>query len=479
MQITAPTNDVLGTADAGTIAARIAAGEISAEEAVGAAIERLQAVDPQLQATICERFEQALAEARGLPADRCLEPFSGVPSLIKDNTAVAGLPTRHGSRATGTAPASRDDDYTRVFRATGLIPIAKTALPEFGLTATTEPTRAAATRNPWNTAFSSGGSSGGSAALVAAGVVPVAHANDGGGSIRIPAACCGVVGLKPSRDRLPTIALARRMPVNIIVEGVVSRTVGDTAAFYAAVERHYSRPDLPLIGRVSGPGRRRLRIGLGLEHPLGEACDPEVVATVERVARLCETLGHRVEPFSSPVDSRMADDFFLYWARLAAAADYLGRFAFGKDYDRSQLEPLTRQLSRHYLSHSWRSPGAIRRLRRFGATYRALFGHYDLILSPVLATPPVAIGHLALDLPFDTALQRLRHYAAFTPAQNVAGTPAISLPLGRSRAGLPIGVQFAAGMGQERQLLELAFELEQAMPWSYPAPGEAAARGAS
>jgi amidase len=470
MQVSAPTDDVLGTADARTIAARIAAGEFSAVEAVSAAIERLRTVDPQLCATVCERFEQALAEAAALPAGRCLEPFSGVPSLIKDNTSVAGLPTRHGSRATGTAAASRDDEFTRQFRAAGLIPIAKSALPEFGLTATTEHTRAAATRNPWNTAFSSGGSSGGSAALVAAGVVPVAHANDGGGSIRIPAACCGVVGLKPSRDRLPTLALAQRMPVNIIVEGVVSRTVGDTAAFYAAVERHYSCPDLPLIGRVTGPGRRRLRIGLGLEHPLGEACDPEVVATVERVARLCETLGHRVEPFSSPVDSQMADDFFLYWARLAAAADYLGRFEFGEGYDRSRLEPLTRQLSRHYLRHSWRSPGAIRRLRRFGADYRALFGRYDLILSPVLATPPVALGHLALDLPFDIALQRLRHYAAFTPAQNVAGTPAISLPLGSSQAGLPIGVQFAAGMGQERQLLELAFELEQAMPWSYPAP---------
>ncbi len=469
MQVAAYGNDALGTADARAIAARIAAGEISAFEAVSAAIERLRSVEPMLHGIVSDRFEQALAEARALQVGGALPPFSGVPSFIKDNTELAGLPTRHGSRATRGSPAASDDEYTRLFRGTGLIPLAKTALPEFGLTATTEPLCREATRNPWHTGYSSGGSSGGSAALVAAGVVPIAHANDGGGSIRIPAACCGVVGLKPSRDRLPTLKLYRKLPVNLIAEGVVSRTVGDTAVFYEAVEQAYSRPDLPLIGRVAGPGRRRLRIAVSVAHPLGEACHPEVIATVERVARTCENLGHRVEPHDSVVDARMADDFFLYWARLAAMTQYLGRFAFGREFDRRRLEPLTRQLSRHYLTNSWRSPAAIRRLRRFGARYNALFSHCDVILTPVLATPPVAIGHLAPDLPFSLALQRLRHYAAFTPPQNVAGTPAISLPLGMSEAGLPIGVQFAAGMGQERLLLELAFELEQATPWSYAA----------
>ncbi len=471
MQISAPTNDVLGDLDAVAIAGGISRGEFTCIEAVSAAVERLRAVDTRLHAVVCERFEQALAEAAGVGPGQSPALFAGVPSFIKDNTALAGLPTRHGSRATPGNPAQKDDEFTRLFRAAGLIPIAKTRLPEFGLTATTESTTGPATANPWNPEYSCGGSSGGSAALVAAGVVPIAHANDGGGSIRIPAACCGVVGLKPSRDRLPPAPIAGKLPINILTDGVVTRTVGDTAAFYAELERHYRVPGLPAMGRVLGPGRERLRIALSVEHPLGGSCDPEVEAAVEQVARACESLGHKVERASSPVSRQMAEDFFLYWARLAASANYLGRFAFGREFDRQQLEPLTRQLSRHYLRNSWRSPGAIRRLRQFGAQYQQLFNVHDLVLTPVLATPPVRLGYLALDLEFDTALERLYHYAPFTPPQNVSGTPAISLPLGRSAQGLPIGVQFAAGMGQERRLLEIAFELEQQLPWGYAATG--------
>lgn len=469
MQVTAPTNDVLGTLGAVAIGRSIGAGEFTAVEAVAAAIERVRAVDPLLHAVACERFEQALAEAAALPVAGHRGPFAGVPSLIKDNTDLAGAPTRHGSRGTSSMPAASDSEFTRLFRATGLIPIAKSTLPEFGLTATTEPGHSPVTRNPWNTAHSCGGSSGGSAALVATGVVPMAHANDGGGSIRIPAACCGLVGLKPTRGRLPSMALGEKMPINILVEGVVSRSVADTAAFYAEAERHYPMPALPAIGAVAGPGGERLKIGFSVEHPLGEVCDPEVVAVVERVARCCEAQGHKVEPVASPVTAQMADDFFLYWARLAAATNYLGRLAFGPGFERRRLEPLTRQLSHHYLGNFWRSPLAIRRLRRFAIAYQQLFAGHDLILTPVLATPPVALGHLGPALDFATVSERLRHYAAFTPPQNVSGAPAIVLPLGLSSGGLPIGVQFAAGMGQERRLLEIAFELERAMPWSWPA----------
>ncbi len=468
MEVCATAEDAIGSLDGLGIADRVGAGEVSAAEAVSAAIERLQAVEPLLNAVVIDRFEAALAEAGKLPVGQRTAVFSGVPSLIKDNTNLAGLPTRHGSDSTPGTPAAADDEFTRLFRATGLIPIAKTALPEFGLTATTESSYRLPTRNPWNTAYSSGGSSGGSAALVAAGVVPVAHANDGGGSIRIPAACCGVVGLKPSRGRLPSARYADKLPVNLLAEGVVSRSVADTAAFYREMEKHYARCPLQPIGRVEGPDKKRLRIALCTEHPLGDACHPEVVAAVEQVAKACETLGHAIEILPSPVSAQMAEDFFLYWARLAAAANYLGRFAFGRDFDRHRLEPLTCQLSRHYITRIWRSPGAIRRLRKFGSDYQRLFTRYDLILTPVLATPPVELGYLALDLDFATALERLRHYAAFTPPQNVSGTPAVSLPLGRSSAGLPIGVQFAAGMGEERRLLEIAFALEQALPWSYP-----------
>ena len=467
-RVGAATNDILGDLDGVAIGRGINAGDFTAVEAVSAAIARLQSVDPALHAMVCERFEQALAEAATVSAGAGAGLFAGVPSLIKDNTDLAGLPTRHGSRGSSAAPVTADAEFTRVFRATGLIPIGKSALPEFGLTATTESSHRLATRNPWNTNHSSGGSSGGSAALVAAGVVPLAHANDGGGSIRIPAACCGVVGLKPSRDRLPTIAVAQKMPINILVEGVVSRTVADTAGFYAEAERHYTHPSLPPIGHVTAPGKERQRIGLSVAHPIGGACDPEVVARVEQVASCCESLGHRVELVSLPMTGQMADDFLLYWARLAAATNYLGKFAFGDDFDRHLLEPLTYQLSRHYLRRCWRSPAAIRRLRSFAGDYQGLFTNHDLILTPVLATPPVELGYLGPDLDFETVSERLRNYAAFTPAQNIAGTPAVSLPLGQSAGGLPIGVQFAAGMGQERRLLEIAFELEQAMPWSWP-----------
>jgi amidase len=166
-------------------------------------------------------------------------------------------------------------------------------------------------------------------------------------------------------------------------------------------------------------------------------------------------------------DARMAEDFLLYWARLATVIRYLGRFAFGRGFDRHELEPLTRQLSRHHLRRFWRSPSAIRRLRGFGEEHRRRFGDCDVIITPVLSRPPVPLGYLALDIDFDTAAERLMNYAGFTPVQNVAGTPAISLPLGHSIEGLPIGVQFAADMGQERRLLELAYELEEAVPWSY------------
>jgi amidase len=228
MQVAAPANDILGTMDGVAIAAAVARGELGATEAVAAAIKRLQAVNPELNAIACERFTGAAFDASGEVATTML---AGVPSLLKDNIDIAGLPTRHGSTALPTSVCSSDSAITAQFRATGLIPIAKTRLPEFGLTATTEFSRSPPTRNPWNTGYSCGGSSGGAAALVAAGVVPIAHANDGGGSIRIPAACCGVVGLKPSRNRLCHAQFVDRLPINIVTDGVVSRTVRDTAAF--------------------------------------------------------------------------------------------------------------------------------------------------------------------------------------------------------------------------------------------------------
>ncbi len=467
MQISAFADDPFANLSAVQTASGIARGEFSATEAVASAIERLRRIDPMLNATVGERFASALREAAAVRPDGSHGGLAGVPSLIKNNTDIAGLATLHGSRAVPARPAAADAPFTALARAAGLLPIATTALPEFGLTATTEFSAAPPTSNPWHTAYSCGGSSGGSAALVAAGVVPIAHANDGGGSIRIPAACCGVVGLKASRGRVPPFPMADRLPIDLVSDGVVTRTVADTAAFFTEAERHYRAPGLPPLGTVSGPAERRLRIGLWLDHPLGHTLDPDVVRVVGQVADRCQALGHEVLKMPTVIDDQMADDFFLYWSRMAAACQYLGRFVFGRGYARDRLEPLTRNLTRHYLKNIWHSPGAIRRLRRFAAHYSALFDNCDLILSPVLASPPVKLGHLSPALDLETSMERLRYYTPFTPPQNIAGTPAISLPLGTCAQGLPIGVQFAAAMGGERTLLEIAFELEARSPWSY------------
>lgn len=475
LAITAARDDILADLDATALAALIANGEVSATEAVQASIARLNAVNGELNAVACERFESAMADAERLDTRRkgsktsseSLSVFSGVPSFIKDNTDLQGLPTRHGSRGTPDIAMAKDGAFARQFLSTGLIPIAKTSLPEFGLTATTEFSQAEPTHNPWHTGFSSGGSSGGSAALVAAGVVPIAHANDGGGSIRIPAACCGVVGLKPSRDRLRNAEMTEKLPLNIVAEGVVTRTVRDTAAFFAGAEKNYRNPKLPAIGLVTGPSKKRLRIAACIERQGGHACDAEVVAAVQKVAKTCEELGHQVEWISSPVSEQMGEDFFLYWAALAASLNYLGKHSVHRQFDRSKLEPLTQNLSKHFVRNAWRFPGAYRRLKGYHAVYEEQLADVDLVLTPTLAMPPVEIGHLALDLDIDTTWERLQQYAAFTPVQNVTGAPAISLPLAQSKGGLPLGMQFGAKMGQEKQLLEIAYELELAMPWSY------------
>ncbi len=460
-RIAAPIDDLLGDADATEIARRLRDGEFTPLEAAGAALRRLDAVEGALCATECLLTDQ-LERLAGTAAGGW---FAGVPSLIKDNTDIAGTPTRHGSRATPAVPVRRDGRFAEQLLRTGQLPIAKTRLPEFGFTATTEFSRARPARNPWHTDHTTGGSSGGSAALVAAGVVPIAHANDGGGSIRIPASCCGLVGLKPSRERVRVHEMADLLPINLVADGVVSRSVRDTAAFMAAAEQVWKNPALPAIGVVEHPGRQRLRIAMYTRRPDGGDCDPACRRVVERVASMCLELGHTVEEIDTPFDQQMADDFLLYWAMLAASVRWFGRAVVDRRFQPSRVEPLTRDLAVHFRSNLHRLPGAVKRLQRFRAIHADLLQRFDLLLTPTVATPPPPLGHLALDLPLDVALDRLRCFTAYTPAQNVSGAPAISLPLGRTESGLPIGVQFAAGLGRERQLLEIAFALEEAMPW--------------
>jgi amidase len=451
------TDDVLADHDAMALAGLIRSGEISAAEAAKAAVARAQQVDPTLRAVQFAADEVSQPSTEG--------PFAGVPTYVKDNTDVRGLPTGHGSAAFVPKPAPRTGPFAAQLLSTGLAVLGKSRLPEFGFNASTEFMSAEPTRNPWHPDYSSGASSGGAAALVAAGVVPIAHANDGGGSIRIPAACCGLVGLKPSRGRHLDGDQARALPINIISEGVVTRSVRDTATFFAAAERFWRNPALPPLGLVQGPAERRLRIGLLTESVGGIRTDAETRAAVEATAAALTGMGHEVEPVALPIDERFIRDFSLYWGLLAFLASAFGKRTFGPSFDPGKLDGLSSGLRRLYRRELLRTPSTLLRLSRVKQAYATMFLRHEVVLSPVLAHVTPAIGVLSPRQPFDELLDRLTRYVAFTPLNNVAGSPAISLPTGATAGGLPIGVQLSAAYGDERTLLELAFALEQARPW--------------
>ena len=452
-------DDVLAEHDAVTLAALVRAGEVSPTELAAAAAERARRVDPQLDAVAGSLLERP----RHAPTDT--GRLYGVPTFVKDNTDVAGLPTGHGSEAFTARPARRDDAYTTQYLSTGLTLIGKSRLPEFGFNASTEFITGPPARNPWNPEFSVGASSGGSAALVAAGVVPIAHANDGGGSIRIPAACAGLVGLKPSRHRHVDGAQARHLPINMISEGVVTRTVRDSAAFLAAAEDHWRNPQLPPVGDVAGPAPRRLRVGLILDSVTGATVDAPTRAAVERTAAVLESAGHVVEPIRLPVTEQFAEDFLQYWALLADLALSTGRLILDRSFDARRADGLSRGLQRRHRSRLRHTPGALARLRRVPRAYASMFARHELVLSPVLAHTTPRIGHLAPTVPFDELVERLLGYVAYTPLNNIAGTPGISVPAGLTAEGLPIGVQLSAAYGDERTLLEAAYLLEAEQPF--------------
>jgi amidase len=427
---------------------------------IEAAIARARKVNPALNAIVTDTFEQARNQHK-MPATGVL---AGVPSFIKDNEHVKGVPTLMGTRALPNKPADVSSSFVEQFLSVGLVSLGKSTLPEFGLTATTESLATGSTHNPWNLNYSTGGSSGGSAALVAAGVVPLAHGNDGGGSIRIPAACCGLVGLKPSQGRLADAVGTEKMLINIVCNGVISRSVRDTAAFYAAVEKNYPIPELPEIGLVQHPGKERLRIGLFTETPHNTSSHTDSVEVAVNAGKLCEDLGHKVETISCPFKAQVMDDFFLYWGMSAFFIQHFGKL-YETEFDKKELGSWTLGLSRYFIKNLFKAPFSIRRLKRFSNQYENIFSDYDILLSPTLAHAPPKIGHMGPEVSFETHFERIRQYVAFTPLQNAAGAPAISLPMGFSQNGLPIGIQFAAAYGREKRLLELAFELEEARPW--------------
>lgn len=454
-------DDALGDSDTVGLVERIRSGDVSPAELVDAAIARTEAVNPQLNALAYQAFDRARAEATAPRGGY----FAGVPTFVKDNVNVAGMPTMQGTDAWQPHPAAADGDFARLYLGTGLIALGKTQLSEFGFSAAAEHPRLGAVRNPWNTDYTAAASSSGSAAFVAAGVVPIAHANDGGGSIRIPAACNGLVGLKPSRGRLPLDKDLRAMPVRIVYNGVVTRSVRDTAAFYAEAERIWRNTKLPPIGDVRAPGAQRLKIAV-ITQSIQRETSAEMRELTLKTAALLEELGHRVEYLDRPpVPESFADDFLLYWAFLATALVRGGRRMFGPTFDRSRLDNLTLGLDRHASRRLHRLPLAIARLASLRRHTARLFRSYDVVLTPTLAHETPKVGHLDPTADYQQIIDRLMDWVAFTPLQNASGDPAISLPLAESASGLPVGMMFSAHFGQDARLLELAYELEAAKPW--------------
>ena len=464
--------------DATAQAELVRSGQASPTELVEAAITRIEKLDPQLNAVIHPLFDRARAEAAGTLPDG---PFRGVPFLLKDFGAeLAGTPFNEGTDFSGDYVSKVDQELTKRFVRAGLVVLGKTNAPEFGILPTTEPRRFGATHNPWDPTRTPGGSSGGSAAAVASGMVPVAHANDGGGSIRIPASCCGLVGLKPSRARVSAAPQYGDLMGGLVCEHVVSRSVRDTAAVLDAVAGPmpgdpYAAP--PIRGAsfaaavTTPPGR--LRIALIVDGADGTPAHPDCIAAARAAAELCTSLGHEVVEASLPVDG---DAFLVHFINVWAAAnawmmldweERMGRTAGPDD-----LEPLSWALVEAgraigadvYL----KSVQALQRATRQVAEFQA---DHDLLLTPTLGEPPVPLG--TFDSPPEeplTGLFRAATFVPFTPLFNVTGQPAISLPLAWNEQDLPIGIQFAAGLGHEELLLSLAGQLEQAAPWAHRIP---------
>lgn len=453
--------------DATETAMAIKSGAVSALEVVDAAIARSEALNPKLNFLVTDDYERARDRAKAPLGNG---PFAGVPFLIKDLDDFTGLPTRLGTRSTvGLSAADRQAPLIDGVLATGLNPIGKSATPEHGFLPTTEPLAFGPTRNPWDPTRSAGGSSGGAASATAAHVVPFAHASDGGGSIRIPASCCGLFGLKPSRDR--TLATdPGHFPMPLSIQLCVSRSVRDSATLLAAVEAKNS--GLQQVGLISAPSSRRLRIGLVFDSVSGQSPDPGVAHAIEETAALLERLGHHVEPTAWPAPLiGMADAFLLTWSQGAANLLAETGARLGRSPGIDDVEPFSLAMATIVAgAPDGAVEQAVAYLGSLRPVYDAWLTEFDVILSPVLSLPPPEIGWLAPDLPVDTIAERLTRYVGYTTPHNVVGAPAMSVPGAWSAAGLPIGAQFSAAVGAEALLLGLAYELEATRPWAAQRP---------
>ncbi|MBQ0832912.1 amidase [Marinobacter sp.] len=465
------TNDALGNNDATALAERIRSRDVSVTEVTRASIERLRKAEPLVHGVVAERYQQMLEAAAELDKEKGLADapfFIGVPTFIKDNTDVVGMPTRQGSDAVPAGnPATKTSPFAQQMLAQGFLCMGKSTMPEFGFNASTEPLHDAPSRNPWNLAYSTGASSGGSAALVASGAVPIAHANDGGGSIRIPAAVCGLIGLKATRGRVIENDASKSLPIDILSDGVVSRSVRDTANFIYQAEQYFRNPKLPTVGKVEGSSEKRLRIGLVIDSINGHKTDDVTRQTVEATARKLEAQGHIIEPVETPVNSSFPDDFAMYWGLLAFGMKINGRKLIHPDFDKRRVDGLTQGLDKMFKRGFWKMPAVLWRLRRARFDFANAMTDLDAVLTPTLGHTTPKLGHLNPSVPFDILFDRLTRYANFTPLANVTGAPALSLPMALTPENLPVSVQLMGKHGDERTLLQLAFALEsEYSPWT-------------
>jgi amidase len=464
--------------DATALAEMVRRREVSAAELLEAAIEAAETANPALNFLSQKLYEHARADlTRGLPDG----PFRGVPFLLKDASAdLAGTPTTNGARLLRHHRAISDSTLVARYRAAGLVIFGKTAAPEFSLAASTETSLHGATLNPWAPERSAGGSSGGAAAAVAARVVPAAHATDGGGSIRIPASCCGLFGLKPTRARVPSGPPAGEGWGSLACAHVLTRSVRDSAALldlaqgpapgdpYAAPPRE--RPYLEEIARRPG----KLRIALQL-HPLAAVpVDPECRLAVQQAAKLLESLGHRIEEAIPPGDAaELGQALWIIVAsnvsrQIRAIGLGRGRPVTPEEVDATSWNAVT--FARGLSVEDY--PEAISIIHAQGRRMAAFHQRFDLLLSPTLAKPPVPVGELRTNTDDIAAYElALAQFSPFTQLANMSGQPSMSVPLHRSATGLPIGVMMTAPFGREDMLFRLAAQLEEACPWADRRPG--------
>jgi len=439
----------LGRLDGAGQARLVRTLQVSAEELIEATNLRIEHSRSALNA-VC--WAGAAPHPRGQSISESL--LFAAPVLLKDSLDCIGLPSRAGSRARGLRPAATEYAFVGALRGMGVAIVGKTSMPEFGLLPSNEPLLYGATRNPWNSTYSPGGSSGGAAAAVAAGLVPLAHASDGAGSIRIPASCCGVFGFKPSRGANYAARAAHPIEDLICSDSLITRSVRDAAYSHALLGGS--------LARAQGAQHRPLRIGLTFENLLGEPPDGKVRDATQAAARLCEALGHAVVPIPQPFDGRrIMVCIENLWGRLGAEALF-GISEVGSD--EALLEPWTIGLARWGASRP-PAQALLKEVQAITGKIQSNWPAVDVLLTPALKRPPLKTGELGPEVAFETLLMRMFDYVSYTPVANIAGLPSMSVPLYWTDENLPIGALFTARRGDDAPLFALARQLEEAAPW--------------